>query len=152
MVRVPFPCPCSRDPRGFADRDLHRAPPTKIGIDRDGIRDRRQKLRDAEPKPQCFRAAPPKSWRANDIRRCVSDRLDQSELFAGAAWVDRWGLQAGVVEQVFVAGDDQPGPSRSPDNRLFRDDRAPPEQAPAGRAAVGGTPKPPGIIDLARWA
>jgi hypothetical protein len=46
----------------------------------------------------------------------------------------------------------QPGPSRSPEDRLSRSDHAPPEQAPAGRAAVGGTPKPPGIIDLARWA
>ena len=31
--------------------DLHRTPPTKIGIDRDGILDRRQKLRAAAPNP-----------------------------------------------------------------------------------------------------
>ena len=85
MVVVPFPFDFSSRPRGFADPDraghhpaIYAPPATESAIEG-------RNFATLSPILSVSGAAPQKTWRVYDIRRCVSGRLDQSELFAGAA-------------------------------------------------------------------
>jgi hypothetical protein len=66
---VPFPSRFSSELRGFADRDLNRTPPTTLALDGDVSVDREPEPSRGAANPQCFRAAPQKSWRDSAHRR-----------------------------------------------------------------------------------